>query len=82
MAVKTVTTNRIRTELKSFTETTLAALITSFNTEEATLTADTAKTWTLTPISFFYDGTSFHLVAYAYYPEATTDPNGQIPELP
>lgn len=84
MAVSTVTTNRNRTVLKSFEEATIADLVTAYNTEESTLAADTSKTWAMTPISFFYDGTNYHLIAYAFYPEYTDNPPpaGQIPELP
>lgn len=82
MAVKTTTTNRIRTEVVSFTDPVLADVLTQYNDAEATLAADTDKTWAMTPISFFFDGTNYNLVAYRFYPEATTDPLGQIPELP
>lgn len=82
MAVKTTTTGRTRNELITFTESTLAALVTAFNAEEASRAADTDKTWMLTPISFFYDGTDFHLVAYASYVETETEPTGQLPPLP
>jgi hypothetical protein len=82
MAVKTVTNNRIRTELKVFTEASLGDLVTAYNTEEVSLAADATKTWTLQPISFFHDGTDFNLIAYAYYPEQETDPLGQLPTPP
>lgn len=82
MAIRTVTTARNRTELLVFTEASLGDLVTEYNTEEASRAADTDKTWTLTPISFFFDGTNYNLIAYAFYPEATDDPTGQVPELP
>jgi len=82
MAIRTVSNMRQRSTLKRFTEATLDDLVAAFNTEETTLAADTDFTWTLTPISFFFDGTNYNLVALAYYPEQETDPLGQLPPLP
>lgn len=82
MAVITTSTGRQRNELLSFQSATIAGLITDFNAEEVSRAADTAKTWTTTPISFFYDGTNYNLIAYASYPETETDPAGQLPPLP
>lgn len=82
MAVKTTSTQRVRTNLVKFTEATLDDLVDAYNTEEASLAADTDFTWTLTPIAFHHDGTNYNLIAYKHYPETETDPFGQLPTLP
>lgn len=77
--LKTTSSSRKRTEIKTFSEATLANLETAFATYEDTKATDDTKTWTVEVVNSFFDGTNFILIAQAYYPEQNTDPTGQVP---
>lgn len=81
MAIKTVSFQRVRSELKTFSEATIGNLETSYSAYEAVKAADTTKTWTVRVINSFFDGVNFFLIAEASYPEINEDPTGQVPEI-
>lgn len=82
MALRPTSIGRIRSGIKTFSNPNLAGLEADYTAYELSLAGDSTKTYEVSPISFFFDGTSYILIAFFYYPEFTTDPGGQVPELP
>lgn len=75
--VTTRTSQRQRTEVKTFSEAVLGDLETSFAAYETAKAADITATWSVRVVDSYYDGTNFILIAEAYYPEKIDD--GTLP---
>lgn len=77
--IQTVSFQRVRTEVKTFSNASLGSVETSYNSYESTQAADETKTWTTRVVNSYFDGTNYILVAESSYPERNTDPTGQVP---
>lgn len=78
MAITTKVPSRVRTELKTFTDTVLADLETAYAAYESGKAADDTKTWTVRVVTSFWDGTNYVLIAEGQYPELSN--TGEVPE--
>jgi len=82
MAIKTVTFQRVRSELEACVGATVADMVTAYNTYEATKAADATKSWTVRAVNSYFDGINFICIAEGSYPEINEDPLDQVPPLP
>lgn len=81
MAIKTTSSSRFRTVLKTFSGT-LGANETAYAAYESSLCdSDTTKTWQVRIVNGYWDGSSHVLIAEASYPEVNEDPTQQVPIL-
>lgn len=81
MAIKTVSFQRNRSELKTFTNASLGTIESAYASYESTQAADDTKTWTVRVVNAYWDGSAHVIVAEATYPEINEDPTSQVPEL-
>jgi len=82
MPLITVVPQRHRNSTVAFTQATLPDLMDDFNDYEVARAAETDKTWTVQPISIWYDGVNYNMVAVEFYPEQNDDRVSQVPILP
>lgn len=81
MAIKTVSTARIRTEIKTFTDSVLSDLETAYATYETDRATVDTKTYSVRVIAAGYNGADYFIIAEASYPEVNLNPAGQVPQL-
>jgi hypothetical protein len=81
MAIKTTSTGRIRTIIKTFFDTVLSDLETAYATYETDKAIEDTKTWSVRVIAAGWDGTNYFIIAEASYPETNANPAGQVPQL-
>lgn len=69
MTDRLLSVGRIRNAVEKFVDPDLTTVVAAYNAYEVAQAADTTKTVTVSPISFFYDGTNYIIIAMASYPE-------------
>jgi hypothetical protein len=78
MAITTLVPSRVRTEVKTFTDTVLADLEALYAAYESGKAGDDTKTWSVRVVTSYWDGANYILVAEAQYPELSD--TGAVPE--